>query len=488
MDRVVQLLSAKEKDILELRDQVAAIAPLNKQLKEKDATIKKLSKEAEKGRASKMLETRIRTLTEQLGAEQAKHRETAEAVEEQKEMLYLEEKAHADTRNMLSDHEELLEKERKQVVLVGLQLESLKQDSEQQLQEVREASQQFKQEMEDKFVTAQGEWAEQAKQNEIQMRETNESLKQVTDNLEAKVVEVQQLQARAAALSASEEKMSAEAQELGRQLAEMQNAATEFKLEQKIESKKRNRLVSELKKQLQKDTVKVRDLEAALAEKTDELANAEAAIKRSMDSVLQQTLSTAGPASPPSASSSSSSSAAVPTEVEEEVAAALSQRLEALQNANFDLTTKCYYLEQNIRLVNEDLLHKKAVVRNLFRRIETGALTAAADDGQAQQLYLSLSHSMRDELFNKMEITLQETTLQNSEFKDNLKKMGSEVGRLMALVTDAEASKNSLQDELDSVREMYEELKDEREVNDMALRDAQNLLKTYEQTAASKAP
>jgi hypothetical protein len=58
-------------------------------------------------------------------------------------------------------------------------------------------------------------------------------------------------------LSAIEQGLRAEGPELTRQLQEVQGLLSENKLEQRIESKKRNRLVQELKAQLKKDALRV---------------------------------------------------------------------------------------------------------------------------------------------------------------------------------------------------------------------------------------
>jgi len=80
-----------------------------------------------------------------------------------------------------------------------------------------------------------------------------------------------------------------------------------------------------------------------------------------------------------------------------------------------------------------------------------------------------------------MEIVFQETMLENIHLKDNLRKMGSEVTQLMNIKKQVEKAHNALDDEHESLKEMYQELKDEKEISDLGKQDALKLLNTTEE-------
>jgi len=115
--------------------------------------------------------------------------------------------------------------------------------------------------------------------------------------------------------------------------------------------------------------------------------------------------------------------------VEQEVANALAQKLAQLENDKFVLVKKQRALEEHNDMLQADVMQKKEMIRNLVRRIEIGSLTTTDDSGMQQMA--SLSPESRQVLFEKMEVLLQETTLQNAQYKNNLQSMGAEITKLM---------------------------------------------------------
>lgn len=119
--------------------------------------------------------------------------------------------------------------------------------------------------------------------------------------------------------------------------------------------------------------------------------------------------------------------------VEQEVTVALAQKLAELQNDKHLLLKQKHSLEEHIDLLENDVSQKREMIRNLVRRIETGALSTLQDDGTSFQKtqFITLTPEAKQALFEKMEIITQETTLQNAQYKKNLQSMGEEITKLM---------------------------------------------------------
>lgn len=60
---------------------------------------------------------------------------------------------------------------------------------------------------------------------------------------------------------------------------------------------------------------------------------------------------------------------------------ALAQKLAQLQNEKHSLQKRTQGLEEHVEMLQSDVLQKKEMIRNLVRRIETGALSTNDNDG-----------------------------------------------------------------------------------------------------------
>eukprot|EP00475_Leptophrys_vorax_P033227 TRINITY_DN519_c0_g1_i2.p1 TRINITY_DN519_c0_g1~~TRINITY_DN519_c0_g1_i2.p1 ORF type:complete len:777 (-),score=227.14 TRINITY_DN519_c0_g1_i2:71-2401(-) len=98
----------------------------------------------------------------------------------------------------------------------------------------------------------------------------------------------------------------------------------------------------------------------------------------------------------------------------------ITEKFTRLQKQNFVLQEKIQYLEESIQRLTQELDKKKAVINNLLRRIETGALPASNSTGRQ----LTTNQALKDELYQKMEIIFHETMTENVNLRDGLDKLG----------------------------------------------------------------
>jgi hypothetical protein len=177
--------------------------------------------------------------------------------------------------------------------------------------------------------------------------------------------------------------------------------------------------MAEIKTQLQKEAVKVRVLDAALQEAKDKIHDLQKGSLFSLD------LSAEAGASQPSPSARAG---VVPTSVENEVSEALTQALVQTRSENYNIRRTLKALQEHLELLQEDVNQKKEMIRNFVAPIALSFVTAE-DSKQAQA---RLEHFMRqpknaqEQLFTKLELILQETTITNIRLKEELKKVGTQ--------------------------------------------------------------
>jgi len=429
--------------------------------KEQDSRIKKLASDAAKPAKVSAIQDQMKKVTEGLT-------ETNEKLESEKKELEARlasaEQTLVQQQAVVTAAQNTCEEEKKHAHVLTMDLEKLR-SAHQQLMETHEQAKETHQndikQLKEQLQTAKETW----KATEVGLREELTASQKEYDFVKESLAATQTLLVEAnekvkqGVIDTTELKKSQE--DLQKKLSETEKAFEESKVNNTIEGKKRNRLVEELRAQLKKEAIRVRELEASAAETKDALA------ERRRDS--------AGEPSKEGADEASGGS-----EIEQEVSAALSVRLEQSQTENYALKQKSKYLEQNIQLLNEDLIGKKAVIQFLSRRIEPGVAGTLITNPEAHKLFQSQPPAIQQELFDKMEIALQEAVSNNLEIKDNLRKMGSEGTRLLGVIDTLDSDKRQIEDELNSVRDMYQELKDEKELNEMARQDAEKLLKHTE--------
>ena len=286
--------------------------------------------------------------------------------------------------------------------------------------------------------------------------------------------ELDELQQTYSTLQTNEAELRTTHGALESQFAELQSSIL-------IETRKRNTIVNELREELKKELIKSKELTAKLKSAEDDIVALKVMNQHQiaasstgsnllllnghgmvddMNNTGGSVQSDGSSASAGGVGDSSNSSSAYPNSVasgpssnhphphhqhstsgthskgvEQEVTVALAQKLAELQNDKHLLLKQKRSLEEHLDLLTNDVAQKKEMIRNLVRRIETGALSTNEQDGGMQKTNLfgtaTLTQEAKQELFDKMEIILQETTLQNAQYKKNLKSMGEEITKLM---------------------------------------------------------
>jgi uncharacterized membrane protein YdfJ with MMPL/SSD domain len=162
-----------------------------------------------------------------------------------------------------------------------------------------------------------------------------------------------------------------------------------------------------------------------------------------------------------------------------DVTEALSMKLMQAQNETHNLKRKMNAMREHMRLLEGDVAQKRNMIRNLARRIETGALTTSEmskEQNERMRIFKDERKDLQVQLFTQLELLLQETVVDNSRLKEDLKRLGGSLKQQSAKENESLGARNALQDELDAVRESYEELRDELDVAEMARKDSVHVL------------
>ncbi len=154
--------------------------------------------------------------------------------------------------------------------------------------------------------------------------------------------------------------------------------------------------------------------------------------------------------------------------VEAEVGEALTQTIIQVRTENHGLRKTLKAMQEHMELLTEDVNQKKDMLRTFVSRMESGA-TLSKEEKKAQDLRLSKfqreTKDVRDVIFTKLENLVQETTVMNIRLKENLQstagdldKMAAELKEYKRLQADAVAARNDMEDELDSIKELLDEV------------------------------
>merc|ERR1719419_865350 len=117
---------------------------------------------------------------------------------------------------------------------------------------------------------------------------------------------------------------------------------------------------------------------------------------------------------------------------ESEVVSALSQKVTDREEKNYALKQQIKYLEETVREVNEELEKKKSIVRNIIQRTKISALSSGDIEQRIREKNKrsTLAKSSPQELLSKMELFVQETSLQNAHLRRDIDAMGVEIQKL----------------------------------------------------------
>lgn len=475
MDVLVVKLREKEMEIMKERENASVVLSMQKQIKEQEAKLKKMSLDVNKTAKVSAIQDQMKKITEGLTETNEKLESEKKSIEAQ---LIEKEDSLTQARSLLNTSQAVCEEQKKKVVVLSMDLEKsqtlYQQLAQSSKEEKHDLEAQIKRAKED-FEHARTSW----KSQEASLSEELSACQSERDFIKASLIATQNLLSESQIIvksnSTKVDALAKEKTELLSKLSEVEGAFEESKVNHSIESKKRNRLVEELRSQLKKDAIRVRELEANVAETKDALTTAESSFRRNSSGMGGELVPSEMLQAYENSRKSSGGS-----EVEQEVTAALSVRLEQSQTENYALRQKTKYLEQNISLLNEDIIAKKSVIQFLSRRIEPGVLGTPQTNPEAKKLFQSQSPAVQQELFDKMEVALQQACLLNLEIKDNLRKMGAEGTRLLDVIDELDKEKRQMEEELHTIRETYQELKDGQELNEMAKQDAERLLNNSE--------
>jgi len=239
-------------------------------------------------------------------------------------------------------------------------------------------------------------------------------------------------------------------EDLGRKLEESEQ-------NQKITDRKRNNLVKELKSQLKKEAVAKRSLQAENAQLKSENQDLERdLVEVSGANSVQHSPNLSGPPTPnllkrlsaprgpaprapppqrktPLKLRGMNSSQSVHSEDGSEAAAqevtfALSKKVREQEDKNHALKQQIKYLEQTVNDLNKELAGKKELVKNVMMRVDKRVALATHEHQQPAKRARNMQE--QQELLNKMEIFVQETSLQNDHLRREKEVLGKEVQRL----------------------------------------------------------
>lgn len=460
----------------------------------------------------------LRAATASISLLQSDFDSLKETLENTKDLLFLAETQLIDKQKLVGEREEALKEVRAQTEVLERSLQSLltaKSTSEGELNEHIDY-------LEKKLLGEVGEWERRYDEEKAAWEEekgrAGEERKRLMKELKDAQEEENELRRQLDSLTNDHTALKASSEETTSALAALQVQYTELLSNGAIETRKRNHLVLELKSTLKSELIRSKELLARLKNAEDDIvtlrvmnqhqiaasttstgegqingANGGTGQQQGMDgqhppatpssSSASNNGGNAGshntslhPPQPPTPSSSTHSKG-----VEQEVTVALAQKLAELQNDKHSLSKKVRSLEEHVDLLENDVGQKKEMIRNLVRRIETGALATSSqlddDSHQKTALFSSLGPEAKQALFEKMEIILQDTTLQNAQYRANLQSMGGEVTKLMSEL-------DTLRTEAAEAKEEVDLTKDELELAQQSASDSAALVKNTEARAA----
>ena len=288
-------------------------------------------------------------------------------------------------------------------------------------------------------------------------------------------------------------------------------------LEDKIAIKKRNHVVKELKQQLKKEVMNVKTYEIQLKEikiENLELKNRE---KRILDG-LQYNLKTQSilfidpgekkqekgglpNQTPHNLTTTPHEEAVDSTTPHQEVNKALTQKLIYIQGEHHNLTRLVEATKEHMKLLEQDVLQKKEIIRNLVLRVENVASTEQSEQ-RVEEIFNKTTQKTAKKLFHKLEALLQETSIKNLQLLKDNEKLRSQAqqgfSQAQAQPSQAQAQPSQAQAQPSqngggnqaqpsqatsgpNYQELYEEVKDELELAEMAQKDSALLIENTEQ-------
>jgi chromosome segregation ATPase len=416
-ERIMARLAEKEMQIMQLRESQGSVEELHRDLKKKDVLIQKLQKQLDAAgsataaavnaaQSSSSTAMELKAANEAIANMQSQYDQLKETLENTKDMLFLAETQLIDKQKLLGEQADTLRELRASTDGHESTIRSLmaaKDKSEKEMNEHVDY-------LERKCISEITEWERkydsdmaEAADKWTSMQAQLVQARTVAEEARAEEISVRgellQLRSQHDALAESERTLSTACEKLTRELSELKSNSS-------IETKKRNQLVMELKSALKAELLRAKDALARLKHAEDDLVTMKVmqqhkiaptgsfalngeSINNEITDGGQSSDSAAVRGGPlPHHTTSSMSNLHTPgghaKGVEQEVANALAQKLAQLENDKFILTKKLRSLEEHNDLLQSDVMQKKEMVRNLVRRIESGALSSHDGEGLQQ--------------------------------------------------------------------------------------------------------
>jgi predicted nucleic acid-binding Zn-ribbon protein len=245
----------------------------------------------------------------------------------------------------------------------------------------------------------------------------------------------------------------AERIKLEQQRADLEANLRELEQNQKIAGRKRNQLVKELKTQLKKEALETHRLKASNSRLQDDIRSSRTNLSsrslnlgihsqsssQSNNSANAKRLSLlSSPSLPKTAApvkivrSNSLGSDTLRASSESEVVVALSKKVTYQEEKNHTLKQQINYLEEAVREANQELEKNKNIVRNIIQRTKFSALSSGDIERHIMEKNKrsTLAKQSPQELLSKMELFVQETSLQNAHLRKDIETMGVEIQKL----------------------------------------------------------
>jgi myosin heavy subunit len=193
--------------------------------------------------------------------------------EEQKDLIYMAEKEKQDAARVLASTEEMCDAQRKKIEALTNQLADLQKMLTERIGQVEKEAKDSKENLE-------RELTETKTSLETELTSVKEELETKTSLLTTTTAALKNQQSQLEVAHETELKLKTEVDGHKERNSALEGQVHDLKMEGDIVSKKANRMVVELKAQLKKDALRVRELEVALAEARDDMQELHGALGR----------------------------------------------------------------------------------------------------------------------------------------------------------------------------------------------------------------
>jgi len=376
----------------------------------------------------------------------------------------------AKTKEVVINMSTELLKVKEQLSLVNLQKDTTKdelQGSDQkmkhalkQAREVAETLEEIKQQyttletstemMEKTFLAKQSVQEHEKKAWEIDKNSLNSKIDNLTKRVRRGGEKIFSLEEsiRKLKLEVEQEKNRSEAEKnsLKCSISELKSNIRDLEKNKEITNRKRNNLVKELKSQMKKETLEIERLRARNSILEVNLGvNENSTPPKSQQQAPSQTQSAIPPplrfpppptkAAPPSKRGKlipRSPLVIIKPKPTQEVATALNHKLVKKEEKNLALQQQIQYLEETVREINSEVDTQKNIIRGAMQETKLMALSSEGIERHIREKNQrsEFSDECSEELLSKMDLVVQETSLQNVNLRRDMTAMGTKMQKL----------------------------------------------------------